>query len=811
MRTAAPLLAAMLLALPAAAEPPRSCASGRAKVAVSKDLTRLRLRGAISPDAAFDPVANGLVLEVAFEPEADPANTAWSAMLPAAGFQASGRGVVYKDPAGTVDGITLARITPRKGGGSQIVVARRGGAITALGRTGTVRAILMAGGCVRNCGTPCTTDRRGRVRCKAGGDKVLCGVMSGCELLNIVDGQFQGRECMLPYPSSVYEQDDTTTPTGKRIHFLRRAMPANMSGVHIDPTAWNILDGYSPGPVLTAYWAQGVELAASGIPSHTDFAASLAPSSPTVLIEADSPGCVRVEHFGENDVSTDANGQPLAPPEQAFVIRPGRRLKNGTRYIVALRGLVGQDGQPIPPGTAFKALRDGKRARNAAVEARRERFDGMFEKLEADCGIARSSLGLAWDFTTASDDSLNRWLLHMRDQSFAQLGTGAPAFTVAPVENDPFAGDARVCRRVTGTYTVPLWTTANAPGAVLNIDPVTNLPVQNGVATDVPFTAMIPCSLITPTPTPGRPIFYGHGLLGSRNEVTAGNLRTLANTYGFVLAATDWQGFATTDVGTILGFITDLSGFPKLSERLHQGILNQLYLARLLKSPAGFASHAAFQENGTPLIDTSDVYYYGISQGGIEGGVVMALAQDATRGVLGVPAANYSTLLHRSVDFELYFNFLRAAYPEGVERGLTLPLIQQLWDKSEPNGWYHHTIPGSLPNTPPHKVLVHMATSDAEVTNLGTTIMVRSMGVAQVGPVVKSYFGIPEQTGPFDASALLESDGAYGPVPVTNTPPAENDAHGSMRARAAIQAQIDLFLRPDGTVRNFCDGACDPE
>jgi hypothetical protein len=60
---------------------------------------------------------------------------------------------------------------------------------------------------------------------------------------------------------------------------------------------------------------------------------------------------------------------------------------------------------------------------------------------------------------------------------------------------------------------------------------------------------------------------------------------------------------------------------------------------------------------------------------------------------------------------------------------------------------------------------------------------------------------------------MVESDGHYGPVPLTNTPPAPNTAHGDMRARPAIQAQIDAFLRPDGVgiVQNFCSGACDPE
>src|SRR5262245_8223834 len=622
MRTAGQLMLILLVAsVTAATEPPRSCAPGTARVSVSKDLTRMRIKGVISPDASFDPVAHGLLIEVSYEPEADPANVVYSVMLPANGFSVTPRGIVaYKDDTGAVGGITVARIKNRPQGGKQLSVSRRGTALTALNRTANLRASLTAGGCVRNCGTPCAVDSHGKYRCKKSPDTALCGVMSGCELLNLIDGQSHHRHLTLPYPSSLYERDDPSTVTGKRIAFLPRAMPANVSGVHIDPTSWNIIDGYSPGPVLTAYWAQGVDLAASNIPPLTNFAASLDPGSPTVLIEADSPGCVRVEHFGENDVSADASAMPLAPPNQAFMIRPGRRLKNGTRYIVALRGLVGQDALPIQPGTAFKALRDNTPSGSTAVEARRAHFETIFTKLTTDCGISRSGLTLAWDFTTASDDSLTRWLLHMRDASFAQLGgSAAPAFVVSSVENDPF-GDPRVCRRVRGTYTVPLWTTFDGTGSVLNIDPGTNLPVQNGVATDIPFTAMIPCSLINPTPTPGRPIFYGHGLLGSGDgEVTAGNLRTLANTYGFVLAATDWQGFAQGDVGTVLGFINDLSGFRKLSERLHQGILNQLYLARLMKSPSGFVSNPAFQESGTPLIDTSEVFWYGISQGGIEG------------------------------------------------------------------------------------------------------------------------------------------------------------------------------------------------
>jgi hypothetical protein len=219
------------------------------------------------------------------------------------------------------------------------------------------------------------------------------------------------------------------------------------------------------------------------------------------------------------------------------------------------------------------------------------------------------------------------------------------------------------------------------------------------------------------------------------------------------------------------------------------------------------SAHPAFL--GT--INPTEVFYYGNSQGGILGGSVMALTQGTTRGVLGVPAANFSTLLQRSIDFEPFFFVLRLSYSADLDRMLIYPLLQQLWDRSEPNGWYHHTIPGTLPNTPAHEILVHMATSDDEVANLGTEIMVRSLGIPQVAPVVQSYYDIPEMLAPFAGSAMVESDAGFPTPPLFNIPPPDNAAHGLMRARPAIQAQIDQFLRTGGNIQNFCTGPCDPE
>lgn len=77
-----------------------------------------------------------------------------------------------------------------------------------------------------------------------------------------------------------------------------------------DPTAWATLDGFSPGAVLVAHFPEGVDLAASRVPSVDDPEASLAPDSPTLLVEADAPGSVRIPHFAENDVGPGADARP---------------------------------------------------------------------------------------------------------------------------------------------------------------------------------------------------------------------------------------------------------------------------------------------------------------------------------------------------------------------------------------------------------------------------------------------------------------------------------------------------------------------
>ena len=863
MRALAIFATASVLALPLAATAAPDCDGGRVyslrlrpdRIRFHASLTR---RGVTHDTLVTAP--GGLRLEI-FDAD-DPAVVLYSTTIPADRFAPHGQATRYIG-GGAFHGTITLRNSRRQRDTVRLSVHAVDAAVTGLGGPRDLRVrIVTDGGCGRTCVAACAAGNG--LACHPSAAYVpfpdeqfgayasrparpvsaLCGLeidaASPCDFL-------VEERCILPYPSSRFLVPDATTPTGLRVHYPPDGLPANTHAVHVDPTDWNTLDGFSPGPMIMALFpdtGSPVDLAATNVAFHTDFGRSLDADHPTVLMKAATGE--RVLHFAE----MDANTNDLT--RKALIIRPGRRLEDGTRYLVAIRNLVDTLGHPIRPRLAFRALRDGGTqaeiaracgtACAAAIGARRPSFASLFQTL-ADHGVDPAELILAWDFTTASTQALTGWIVSIRDQAFA-LPT--PTFTVTNVDDGPShtGRDANIFARISGTFQAPLFMTADAPASRLNL--AGGVPAQNGYAT-VPFLVDIPRLAVGGAP--GRPTLWGHGLLGSRTQI--GALSVLANTYDFIVGGVDMQGMSSDDlVPAVLPIVQDFSNFHYIPERLHQGFLNHLLMGRLMGDPvAGLNSHPAFQlgAGGAGVIDTTETYYSGGSQGGIFGIAIMSIATNFKRGFLAVPGANYSTLLHRSIDFNPYLALIRGNYPDRLDEQLLVALGQQLWDRAEPQGYLSHLVAGDLSSPPvPHKVLIHMATYDSEVSNLGTEIMVRSLGIEQLTPVHRSFFQIPERAAPFDGSAFVEVDPmrggskchtpggtdhgadcttdadcpgpgdpasrtmcASGIPPLTNQPPAfNNGAHGSTGSPEMGQ-QIDAFLRPDGMVAQFCSGPCD--
>lgn len=625
--------------------------------------------------------------------------------------------------------------------------------------------------------------------------------------------------CLQPWPNDYFTRPDAGTPTGRRLDLKITAMPRNAAGVPIRPDEYNRNDGFGPGsPIHVKIPGLDNQPAfdRTGLVPITDMARTYDRDQPAVVIDA----ATRQRHLIWAEL--DANAHSDA--DRNLYIRPGVNWQEGHRYIVALRDLRDANGDLLPAGPAFRAYRDRIPTGNPAIEARRAHMESILRTLRR-AGIKRKDLYLAWDFTVGSEQRTAGRMLAIRDDAFAQLGDTDLADGVVPpsssaptvlTESVSDVDDPDIAKQVTGTFLVPCY--LDRPGcppgskfAYTDLDSNTPLRIPGNTAV-ARFTCIVPRRALSGEPM--RLSLYGHGLFGSRNEVTAGNVKAMAQEHGFVFCATDWWGMAQEDVPTTVGrVLPDLSNFPIFADRAQQGMLNFLLLGRLMIHPDGLADDAAFA--GVNL-DRRALFYDGNSQGGIIGGSLTAVSPDVRRAVLGVPGMNYSTLLQRSVDFDQFAAFLYPAYPKEIERPLIFSLMQQLWDRGEADGYAWHMTTDPLPNTPSHTVLMHPAFGDHQVANVAAEVEARTIG-ARVRPTpldpgrspdVTPFYGI-ERIGsfPYDGSAIEIWDSGTPPAPTTNTPNrAGADPHSHPRSDPKAREQKSEFLRIGGQVVDVCDG-----
>jgi hypothetical protein len=424
-------------------------------------------------------------------------------------------------------------------------------------------------------------------------------------------------------------------------------------------------------------------------------------------------------------------------------------------------------------------------------------------------------------------------ILSIRNTAFAQLGdtkladgkvTGhAPGYTITGTKTiNP------QLRAVTGTFSVPCYlvtcgTTATTgfhyssrkPGA---------LPTQiPGNVAQAPFECIIPST--AGNPTPARISLYGHGLFGDYTEVEDRWVEALATQDNIVFCGTDWWGLTNADEAFAAGVVANLNLFPVIVDRLSQSVLNTLYLGRLMDNPAGLAANPEFQSNGQAAINTSNLFYDGNSQGGIMGGVTTAVSPDFTRAVLGVTGMDYGNLLlPRSTDFSTFNDFLNLSYTDQSMHPVILDLLDQLWDRDDPDGFAPYMTNHPLPDTPTHQVLMQIAYGDFQVSMYAGAAEARSIGdVRSYQPALDPdrsndrnlFYGIPAIAHyPYNGSAIEIWDSGPGRVqepPVGNMPPTAGptniDPHQDPRNTPAAQVQISDFLEPNGSVVNVCSGA----
>jgi hypothetical protein len=600
--------------------------------------------------------------------------------------------------------------------------------------------------------------------------------------------------CVLPWPSSMYQRPDTTSPTGVRLDLPVGALPTNVDGVAIDPAWINQRTGFSPMTQVLLTFPGSVD--PSNLVGYDDFAASLTPASPTVIL--DMTDGILVAHFAEVDVN-----EIDYPERQVLYLRPAARLAGGHRYAVAIRdSLRAPGGGALPVSPAFDAVRAGRATGHVRFDATSAGYAEVFDALAA-VDIQRDDLVTAFDFIVADDDSLITDPLAARDAAMAVVGDASGVDYTITLDESPDSRDPEIARRFMIDYTTPRIADAAGGGFL-----------RDGSGTVVADgTTTAPASVIVPdcatAKNPARLVIFGHGFFGSLDESMGGYVRQFAKDTCSVVVGGLWRGMSEAEVPDAVLALNDVNRLPGFTQRIWQGMVDFMTLAKLARGKL-----AAEQLDG--IVDTSAVYYYGISQGHILGSTLYAFDPTMQRAAMSVGGANWAVMFERSKNWVTYSVPLKGAYdaPRGageMNSVILQQVIEMAFEVVDGGTWAPRLLDGGLPGTPSKQFLHYMSVGDCQVPNLATLFQARSIGLPVLTPSVQLPYAMVPGPGPQD-NALVIMDEHPDPLPPETNQlfGYDNVAHENLRRRAATIEQIDHFFTT-GAIIDTCTGGagCD--
>ena len=613
-----------------------------------------------------------------------------------------------------------------------------------------------------------------------------------------------GSKNMMPWPSMVYAKEDGTSPTGFRLDIPIKATPMNVDGISVDPAPLNRWDGFSPSGPILAQFDSGVS--AVGLPTFKDPEASLAATSPIVLLNLDTGE--RAPFFAEVDQNVgDVNAR-------ALIIRPLARLKPKSRYAVAVRTAVkAADGGALSISPAFAALRDGTSFDHPLMAKLTARYEDIFAKL-ATAGVPKADLALAWDFVTASDEFLTSDLRKMRTDALAAIGANGSNITFNTVEQ-PANG---AYKHYIGTFKSPDFLTAQETNESIMRRDATGAPQAQGFR-DANFAAVIP-NCVTTQPLPRPTIVFGHGIFGSAKEYLNDDfVLKLAEQHCFVIVAGDFIGLTSRQLQLVVLALNDLNRASQMTEKLGQSIIDFISLEHAVRG--AMANSAAFKYNGSPIIDPAKTFYVGGSLGGIMGNTLMAYDPNLINGVLAVPGGVWSMLFERSTAWLPLAGAAIGAYEDPAAYPELVAMLGVAMEPYDPITTAAHVIKDPMPGTPVKRIVMWEAIGDCLVGNMTTEMVAREMGIDLLGPTVKTPWKMTAKTGPLQNALYILDEKKPNLTNDTNIPPSgDNGTHSGINKKPALLRMIENFLIDSkieatckvGNVAAPCDcttGACE--
>jgi len=609
----------------------------------------------------------------------------------------------------------------------------------------------------------------------------------GCDNLNHL-------HCMLPFPSDGFLIEDNSTVTGLRVNYAENTLPVSGSlsnsgeSVHIE--SLNLLDGMSPSTqIMTAF---------STLPNLTDVAdqysigLSMEAGHATTLLNLDTGE--KVAHWVETDARADDDSATIV------FIRTLRSLEPNTAYGIGISGLS------VTPSVAFQAILDGQQTDAPDVESRQESMAALIQSLN-ESGHDIENLKDAWQFHTASLDSIVGPTLSMRADALGRLGNDGIGCTVETVDDDWMNDSDLDFRRIKGTYTVPQYLEWQNPPSKISTD--ANGTPQFVENAEIPFTLVIPQVLADKNES-GPLVVFGHGFLGDGRSAVSSWAIGWMEEYEVAMVATDIHGWSGTDIDTVFMGLANPEYFEHQSDRLQQMLVNQMALARTFKGVC--SDLAELHYNGTNLVDSSDVHYMGYSLGGIYGASITGFSPDIDRAALWVGGSGFSTFIERSTNYVTFSDgfILPQAYPQRNDRALLIAVCQQMWDASDAETWLRFAESGYGDEIQPFNILSTISVNDAQVPGLSSDRAARTAGIPMLNGSMMTPYGIDMVDGPINGSAIVYWDGGYDGMPDTNAAPPLGDAglaHNEIAPIIQVNSMVKDFLLT-GVINDTCGGSC---
>ena len=585
------------------------------------------------------------------------------------------------------------------------------------------------------------------------------------------------------------------------------------SSSELDRSALLRRDGFSPANTLV--WDSKQAIDATTFPGVDAFSQSLSEDSGIQLWDLDAG--TRVPFFAELDAYPD-----LEPEERVLLIRPLTSF-GFDRHIAAVvtNAVHTTAGQPLQAPHDFQIVRDSVRDSDLEPPVVAH-YNGLLGKLET-LGVQRDSVVFAWDFRTGSKANIVAPLERVVESMRATLPLDRETVPEVEISNslDSDGGDAvsaGLWREIRGSVALPhfLWDMDGDPTASatdhdhgwFSLDEE-GLPVARDSAPAY-FTAIVPESLKDADPGTAPVIVFGHGIFSSPQRYLSAasdpeSTIELCNRLQAICLGTEWRGLTLRDSPDALRAAMDLSRFPLVTDKLHQGVANQLAMARIMRTSFVESEFFEARGDGGSLVDPTRIYYFGISLGGIQGATLLANSEVLDTGVLHVPGAMWTTMLERSVHWADFEDFVVQTLPSAKARQFVYAMLQLFWDPVDP---ITHSDQLADKN-----VLWQVSRGDEQVPNFTAEALIRSAGVPLAEPAIWDVPGLGRlaANSPPGHSALFQWDsGIPAPENINRPPPGETGAHTSIRHLDPLMTQVEGYFEAgvEGQVLDVCAGPC---